>query len=117
MPRVTTAVATRHRKKKFFRIAKGYYSDKSHRWRMARQQVEKSLRHSYVGRKDKKGNFRRIWIARINAAARENGLSYSRLIRGIQKAKITLNRKMLAEMAVRDPSSFQHLASIAKSHS
>src|SRR3974390_2855895 len=100
--RIKSGVTTRQRKKKYFKLAKGYYSNKRNRWRMVIQQVEKSLVHAYTGRKDKKGEYRSLWIMRINAACRENSLSYSKFIAGLKKKGITLNRKMLAEMAVRD---------------
>ncbi|MDD5629545.1 MAG: 50S ribosomal protein L20 [Elusimicrobia bacterium] len=112
--RIKSGVTTRHHKKKKFRLAKGFYSDKSRKWRMVKQQVEKSLAMAYVGRKDKKGDFRSLWIERINAACREQGLSYSRFMAGLKKAKITLNRKMLSEMAIRDGSSFKKLVALAQ---
>lgn len=112
--RIKSGVTARHRKKKIFRLAKGYYSNKRNRWRMALQQVEKSLVHAYTGRKDKKGDFRSLWIARINAACRENGVSYSRFMAGLKKGGVPLNRKMLAEMAVRDAASFKSLVSLSR---
>ena len=81
---------------------------------MAKQQVMKSGNYAYVGRKDKKSNFRKLWIARINAAARMNGLTYSQLINGLKKANVVINRKMLAEMAVSDPAAFTKVAELAK---
>jgi large subunit ribosomal protein L20 len=113
--RIKAAVYTRQRKKKTFRLAKGYYSNKGNRWRMTIQQVEKSLVHAYVDRKDRKGNFRQLWITRLNAAAREQGLSYSRFISGLRKANVIIDRKMLADMAVNDAAAFKQLADIAKS--
>ena len=113
--RIKGGVYTRKRKKKIFRISKGYYSNKNNRWRMAVQQVEKSLRYAYTDRKDRKGNFRSLWIIRLNAAAREEGLSYSRFISGLKKADIVIDRKMLEELAVNDIVSFKQLAEIAKS--
>jgi large subunit ribosomal protein L20 len=112
--RIKAGVYSRHRKKKTFRLAKGYYGNKRNRWRMTIQQVEKSLSHAYVGRKDKKGNFRRLWIARINAACRENDFTYSRFMAGLKKAGVTLNRKMLADLAVADAVSFKQILSIAR---
>lgn len=112
--RIKSAVKTRHHKKKKFRLAKGFYSDKSRKWRMVKQQVEKSLAAAYTGRKDKKGDFRSLWIERINAACRENGLSYSRLMAGLKKANILLNRKMISEMAIRDAASFKKLVALSK---
>jgi len=113
--RVKSVVYTRQRKKKFFRKAKGAYASKKNRWRMVIQQLEKSMRHSYVGRKDKKADFRQTWIVRLNAAAREYGLSYSRFISGLKKANVQVDRKMLAELAVNDNTAFKQLAEIAKS--
>ncbi|HAM34820.1 MAG TPA: 50S ribosomal protein L20 [Elusimicrobia bacterium] len=114
MMRIKSGVTTRHHKKKKFRLAKGFYSDKSRKWRMVKQQVEKSLAAAYVGRKDKKGDFRSLWIERINAACREQGTTYSRFMAGLKKANITLNRKMLSEMAIRDGASFKKLVTIAQ---
>lgn len=114
MARVKSGVTTRQRKKKTFRIAKGSYQSKRSRWRQVVQQVEKSLRYAYVGRKDRKGDFRSLWIQRINAAARLNDLSYSKLIFGLKKAGIGLDRKMLAELAVTDQDTFKKLAETAK---
>ena len=95
MARVKTAVITRKKHKKILKRSKGYYG-------MAKQAVMKSGAYAYVGRKDKKSNFRKLWIARINAAARQNGLTYSKLIAGLKKANVVINRKMLAEMAITD---------------
>lgn len=112
--RIKSGVTTRAHKKKFFKFAKGNYSAKRSRWRMVKQQVEASMAESYIGRKDKKGSFRSLWIERINAACRQNDMTYGRLISGLNKAGITLNRKMLSEMAVRDGASFRKLVSIAQ---
>ena len=112
--RIKSGVATRAHKKKYFKLAKGNYSAKRTRWRMVKQQVEASLAESYIGRKDKKGTFRSLWIERINAACRMNDTTYSRFINGLTKAGITLNRKMLSEMAVRDGASFRKLVSLAQ---
>lgn len=114
MARVKTARTTRARHKKVLKQAKGYYGAKSIRFRMANQAVMKSLKYAYVGRKDKKSNFRKLWIARINAAARQNGLTYSKLISGLKKANVTINRKMLSEIAISDPKAFTEIAEIAK---
>ncbi|MBN1621859.1 MAG: 50S ribosomal protein L20 [Endomicrobiales bacterium] len=113
--RVRSVTYTRQRKKKFFRISKGYYSNKNNRWRMAIQQIEKSLRYAYADRKDRKRNFRKLWITRLNAAVRQMGLNYSRFISGLRKANIVIDRKMLAELAVNDMTAFQQLVEIAKS--
>lgn len=109
MARVKGAVKTRARHKKVLKRAKGYFGAKSIRFRMANQAVMKSLNYAYVGRKQKKRNFRQLWIARINAAARLNGMSYSKFMSGLKKANITINRKMLAEMAVNDEKAFAAL--------
>ena len=114
MARVKTARTTRARHKKVLKLAKGYYGAKHYRYRMAKQAVMKSGMYAYVGRKDKKSNFRKLWITRINAAARMNGLTYSKLISGLKKANVTVNRKMLAEIAVSDAKAFSELAEIAK---
>ena len=114
MARVKTARTTRARHKKVIKQAKGYYGAKHYRFRMAKQAVMKSGMYAYVGRKDKKSNFRKLWITRINAAARMNGLTYSTLIAGLKKANVTINRKMLAELAVSDSKAFAEIATIAK---
>ena len=114
MARVKTARTTRARHKKVLKQAKGYYGAKSYRYRNAKQAVMKSGMYGYVGRKDKKSDFRKLWIVRINAAARMNGLTYSKLIAGLKKANVTINRKMLAEIAVSDAKAFAELAEIAK---
>ena len=112
--RVKSAMTTRARHKKVLKQAKGYYGAKHYRFRNANQAVLKSLSYAYVGRKDRKSNFRKLWIARINAAARMNGTTYSKLIAGLKKANVTINRKMLAEVAVNDPKAFTEIAEIAK---
>ncbi|MBQ9279711.1 MAG: 50S ribosomal protein L20 [Clostridia bacterium] len=115
MARVKTAKITRKKHKKILKMAKGYYGAKSIRFRMANQAVMKSLQYAYVGRRLKKRDFRKLWITRINAAARANGINYSTLINGMKKANINVNRKMLAEMAVNDPHGFSEIvAAIAK---
>ena len=114
MARVKTAKITRARHKKVLKQAKGYYGAKHYRFRNANQAVLKSLSYAYVGRKDRKSNFRKLLIARINAAARMNGITYSKLIAGLKKANVTINRKMLAEIAVTDSKAFAEIANIAK---
>ena len=114
MARVKTANITRKKHKKILKRAKGYYGAKHYRFRMAKQAVMKSGKYSYTGRKDKKSNFRKLWIARINAAARMNGTTYSKMIAGLKKANVTINRKMLAEIAVTDPKAFTEIAEVAK---
>ncbi|HOW27282.1 MAG TPA: 50S ribosomal protein L20 [Elusimicrobiota bacterium] len=112
--RVKNAVYTRQKKKKWFRQAKGAYATKKNRWRMVIQHLEKSWRYMYRGRKEKKRAFRSLWIQRLNAAARQNGLSYSVFMNGLRKAGVTIDRKILAEMAIRDSASFQKLVGISK---
>ena len=114
MARVKTAKITRKRHKKVLKQAKGYFGAKHYRFRNANQAVLKSLSYAYVGRKDRKSDSRKLWIARINAAARMNGLTYSKLIAGLKKANVTINRKMLAEGAVNDPKAFAEIAEVAK---
>ena len=114
MARVKIARTTRARHKKVLKQAKGYYGAKHYRFRMAKQAVMKSGMYAYVGRKDKKSNFRKLWIARINAGARQNGLTYSTLIAGLKKANVVINRKMLADLAITDPKAFTELANVAK---
>ena len=115
MARVKTAIITRKKHNKILKRAKGYYGAKHYRFRMAKQQVMKSGNYAFVGRKDKKSNFRKLWIARINAAARMNGLSYSKFMYGLKLAGVELNRKVLADMAVNDAEGFATLAELAKS--
>ena len=114
MARVKTARITKKKHKKVIKQAKGYFGAKSYRFRTAKQAVMKSGMYAYIARRDKKSNFRKLWIARINAAARMNGLTYSTLISGLKKANVTINRKMLAEVAVTDPEAFSKIAEIAK---
>ena len=114
MARVKTAVITRKKHKKILKRAKGYYGAKHYRFRMAKQAVMKSGMYAYVGRKDRKSNFRKLWIARINAAARMNGTTYSKMIAGLKKANVVINRKMLADLAVTDPKAFTELVEISK---
>ena len=114
MARVKTARTTRARHKKVLKRAKGYYGAKHYRFRNAKQAVMKSGNYAYTGRKDKKSNFRKLWIARINAAARMNGTTYSKMIAGLKKANVTINRKMLAEIAVTDEKAFAEIANTAK---
>ncbi|MBQ9313492.1 MAG: 50S ribosomal protein L20 [Clostridia bacterium] len=114
MARVKTGKITRKKHKKILKLAKGYYGAKSIRFRMAKQAVMKSGQYAYVGRKLRKRDFRRLWIARINAAARANGINYSTLINGMKKSNINVNRKMLAEMAVNDPKAFSEIVAAIK---
>ncbi|AEF17059.1 50S ribosomal protein L20 [Thermoanaerobacterium saccharolyticum] len=114
MSRVKSGKVTRKRHKKILKLAKGYYGAKSKLFRVANQAVMKSLNYAYIGRKLRKRDFRKLWIARINAAARANGISYSRFINGLKKANIEINRKMLSEMAIHDNKAFAELVNIAK---
>lgn len=114
MARVKGAMRTRAKHKKILKLAKGYFGGKSKLFRIANQAVMKSLVYAYRDRKAKKRDFRTLWIARINAAARTNGISYSRLMNGLKKAGITLNRKVLADMAINDATGFTQLVEKAK---
>ncbi|ESU30834.1 50S ribosomal protein L20 [Bacillus sp. 17376] len=114
MPRVKGGTVTRKRRKKVIKLAKGYYGSKHTLYKVANQQVMKSLMYAFRDRRQKKRDFRKLWIARINAAARMNGLSYSRMMHGLKLAGIEVNRKMLAELAVSDAAAFAQLAETAK---
>lgn len=114
MPRVKGGVTTHARHKKVLKLAKGYRGSKSKLFRVANQQVMKSGNYAYAHRRLRKRDFRKLWIARINAAARDNGLSYSRFMHGLKMAGIDINRKMLADLAVNDPQGFSQLAEMAK---
>ena len=114
MPRVKGGTIHRARRKKVMKQAKGYFGGKSKLYRVARQAVMKSQQYAYVGRKQKKREFRQLWIARINAAARVNGLSYSVLMHGLKLADVNLNRKVLADIAVNDSVAFAALCETAK---
>ena len=114
MPRVKSNVARLKRKKKVMKLAKGYFGGRSKLWKAAKESVERSAKYAYRDRRRKKGEFRRLWIIRINAAARLHELSYSRLMSGLRKAGVEINRKVLADLAVRDPTAFGQLAEVAK---
>lgn len=114
MSRVKGGPATRRRRKKVLKLAKGYYGDKSKKYRVANQAVMKSWTYSYRDRKAKKRDFRKLWITRINAAARMNGMSYSTFIAGLKKNGVEVNRKVLADLAVNDAEAFADLVSLAK---
>jgi len=114
MPRARNPVSTKRRHKKVLKQAKGYYGARSRCFRVAKQAVTKAAQYAYRDRKQRKRLFRRLWIIRINAAARDNGLTYSLLINGLQKAKIEIDRKVLAEIAVADKTAFSSLAEKAK---
>jgi large subunit ribosomal protein L20 len=115
MARVKGALATRKRRKKILKLAKGYWGAKSKHFKMAKEAVMKSGNYAYIGRRQKKRDFRRLWITRINAACRMNGITYSAFINGLKKANINLNRKMLSEIAIADEKAFQELVNQAKS--
>lgn len=114
MPRATSAAARNKRKKKIFKAAKGYFGGRKNLYRTAKDAVEKGWQHAYRDRKKKKRNFRRLWITRINAAARQHDLSYSRFMNGLKRSGIELDRKALADLAVHDPDAFGVLAGQAK---
>lgn len=114
MARIKGAVATRKRRRKILKLAKGYWGAKSKHFKMANQAVMKSLTYAYIGRRLKKRDFRKIWITRISVAAKQNGMNYSRLMYGLKKAGVTVNRKMLADMACNDAAAFTALAELAK---
>ena len=116
MPRAKGGIVTRRRHKKVLKLAKGYFGRKSKIFRPANQAVMKSLTYAYRDRRNKKREFRRLWIARINAAARVNGLSYSRFISGLKKNGVEVNRKMLADLAVNDAKAFGDLATMVKNN-
>ncbi len=114
MPRVKNSVSTRKRRKKIIKLAKGYFGSKSKLYKIANQQVMKSLSYAYRDRKVRKRDFRKLWISRINAAARSNGLSYSQFMGGLKKAGVEINRKMLSDMAIHDPGAFSRLVEVAR---
>lgn len=114
MARIKGAVNAHKKRRKVMKLAKGYWGAKSKQYRAATEQVARSLRYAYEGRKLRKRDFRRLWITRINAAARLNGMSYSTFINGLKKHNIDINRKMLADIAVNDAAAFASLVEIAK---
>ena len=114
MARVKGAMMTRKRRNKVMKLAKGYWGDKSKHFRIANEAVMKSLTYAYVGRKLKKRDFRSLWITRISAACKMNGMNYSTFMHGLKVAGITINRKMLSEMAINDAAAFAQLVEIAK---
>ena len=115
MARVKGALSTRKRRKKVLKAAKGYWGAKSKHFKMAKQAVLKSGNYAYIGRKQKKRDFRSLWITRISAACKMNGINYSRFMYGLKKSGIELNRKMLSELAISDPNAFSSLVETAKS--
>jgi large subunit ribosomal protein L20 len=114
MPRATNAVARRRRRKKTLAQAKGYHGRKHSSYRLANEQAMRSGNYAYRDRRNRKREFRRLWITRINAAARQNGMSYSEFMNGVSRAGIEVNRKMLADIAVRDPETFRRFAELAR---
>ncbi|MQA30245.1 MAG: 50S ribosomal protein L20 [Luteitalea sp.] len=116
MPRVKRGTVRRAKRKKLLGLAKGYYANKSKLYRAAKESVDTALKYAFVGRRRKKRDFRRLWVVRINAAAREHGLTYSQLINGLKGAGVSLDRKMLAEIAVSNPGAFAGIAAQAKAN-
>lgn len=114
MARIKGAMMTRKRRKKVLKLAKGYYGAKSKHFKMAKQQVMKSGNYAYIGRKQKKRDFRRLWITRISAGCKANGTNYSTFMNGLKKAGVTLNRKVLSEIAISDPAAFTALVEQVK---
>ncbi len=114
MPRAKTRVPSRARRKRILKAAKGYYGRRKSNLRLAKEAVDHAGQNAYIGRKDKKAQFRQLWIVRINAAARELGLSYSRLMAGLKKAGVELDRKVLSDLAISDAAAFEKVASLAK---
>ncbi|MBA4541552.1 MULTISPECIES: 50S ribosomal protein L20 [Thermoactinomyces] len=114
MARVKGGTVTRARRKKVLKLAKGYFGSKHRLFRTAKQQVMKSLMYAYRDRRQRKRDFRKLWITRINAAARMNGLSYNKFVHGLKVAGVDINRKMLAELAVSDQKAFAELVNVAK---
>jgi large subunit ribosomal protein L20 len=116
MPRAKGGPKARHRRNKRLKLAKGQYGGKSRLFRSATESVDKGLTYAYVGRKDRKGDFRRLWIARISAAVRNHGLTYGRFVNALKKANVLLDRKILSDMAIKDSAGFEQLIGLAKQH-
>ena len=114
MPRVKSNVARLKRKNKIMKLAKGYFGGRSKLWKAAKESVERAQKYAYRDRRRKKADFRRLWITRINAAARREGMSYSELVHGLGAAGVEVNRKLLADLAVRDPEAFRRFAELAR---
>jgi large subunit ribosomal protein L20 len=114
MPRITSGSATHRKKKRILNAAKGYRGGRSKLYRTAKESVNRALAYSYRDRKRRKRDFRRLWIVRINAAARKNGLSYNRFMEGLQRAEVEINRKVLADLAISHPEEFSQLTELAK---
>jgi large subunit ribosomal protein L20 len=117
MARVKRAVHSKKHRRAVMELARGYYGNKSRSYRAAHEQVMHSLQYAYRDRRARKGDFRRLWIQRINAAARQQGISYSKLVAGLRRAQVEVDRKVLADLALRDPDSFATLVGVAKSAS
>ena len=115
MARIKRAVNANKKKRKVMKLAKGYFGARSKQYRTSNEAVMRSLRYAYIGRRLRKRDFRKLWIARINAATRQYDLSYSRFINGLKQADVTVNRKMLADIAVNDPNAFKEMVDLAKS--
>ena len=116
MPRVKRGPKRKNRRAKILKLAKGYWGMKSRGHRIAKQAVDKALNSAFAGRKDRKGDFRKLWITRINAATRQNGLTYNRFVQGLKAAGVEVDRKILAELAVNDPQAFTALVDTAREH-
>lgn len=116
MPRTKGGPKTRHRRKRILKLAKGYWGARRKLYAVAKETVDRALAYAFAGRKQKKRQYRRLWIARINAALGRNGLSYSRFVYGLKKANIDLDRRALADLALHDPSAFSHVVGLAKEH-
>jgi len=114
MPRSVNNVASRAKRKKFLKLAKGYYGRRKNVWTVAKNAIEQGLQHAYKGRKQKKRDYRSLWIARINAAVREHGMSYSQFIGALEKKNIDLNRKVLADLAMNQPEAFKAIVDSVK---
>ena len=114
MARVKCAVSSRKRRKRILKLAKGFYGDRKNHIRLTKDAVMKALAYNYIHRKKKKSDFRRLWIIRINIAAKINGISYSKLMNGLKKAQVLINRKVLANLALNDPKAFSEIALKAK---
>ncbi len=115
MPRVKRGTVRRAKRKKLLGLAKGYYANKSKLYRAAKESVDTALKYAFVGRRNKKRDFRRLWVVRLNAAAHEHGLTYNQLIHGLKQASIALDRKSLSELAITNPAGFAKIAAQAKS--
>src|SRR3954463_8406854 len=116
MPRTKGGPKTRHRRKRILKLAKGYWGARRKLYAVAKETVDRALAYAFAGRKQKKRQYRRLWIVRINAAVNQQGLSYSRFINGLKKANIDLDRRALADLAIHDPSAFSQIVGLVKEH-